>query len=83
MHVAMFQYHLFISMKRSKDQSSYAAFVQCLLHMAVGTFEDSFFNYAKRWLDSINRGGAFELGDSAYSFFLVIEEKFRVHLKAL
>ena len=51
--------------------------------MAVGRFEDSFFNYAKRLFDSINRGGAFELGDSAYSFFLVIEEKIRVHLKAL
>ena len=50
--------------------------------MAVGTFEDSFFNYAKRWFDSINHGGAFELGDSAYSFFLIIEEKIRVHLKA-
>ena len=48
--------------------AKYASFVQCLLHMAVGTFEDTFYDYARRWFESINRGGAFEIGDSAYNF---------------
>ena len=26
--------------------AKYASFVQCLLHMAVGTFEDTFYDYA-------------------------------------
>ena len=51
--------------------------------MAIGTFEDSFYDYARKWFHNINRGGAFEVGDATYSFFLTIEKKMRAHLRAL
>lgn len=53
--------------------AKYASFVQCLLHMAVGTYEDTY-DYARRWFESINRGSAFEIDNSAYNFFLVVEK---------
>ena len=63
--------------------SKYATFVQCLQEMAIGVCEDSFHDYARKWFESINRGGAFELGDSTFDFFLIVEKKIRAYLKAL
>ena len=60
----------------------YASFVQCLLHMAIGTFEDTFYGYARKWFECVNRGGAFEVSDSAFDFFLVIKKSTRHALKS-
>ena len=52
----------------------YSSFVRCLLHMAIGTYEDTFYGYARRWFENINRGGAFEVSNSAFDFFLAVEK---------
>lgn len=72
-----------INKYKKRHGCKYASFVQCLLHMAVGAFEDSFYDYARRWFDSINRGGAFEVDDMAFEFFLTVEKKIRVYLRSL
>ena len=63
-----------------RNESKFASFVQCLQQMAVGVAEDSFYDYAKQWFHLINRGGAFELGDSGLNFFLMVEKKIRTYL---
>ena len=57
-----------------RREKKYASFVQCLLHMAIGTYEDTFYGYTRRWFESINRGGAFEVSDSTFDFFLAVEK---------
>ena len=52
-----------------------------VLDMAIGTYEDTFYGYAKRWFESINRGGALEVSDSAFDFFLAVEKGTRHALK--
>ena len=60
-----------------RREKKYASFVQCLLHMAIGTYEDTFYGYTRRWFESINRGGAFEVSDSTFDFFLAVEKSTR------
>lgn len=57
-----------------RKESKYAMFVQCLLQMAIGVYEDSFYEYARKWFESVNRGGAFEVSDCTFNFFLVLEQ---------
>lgn len=66
---------------KKRQGSKYASFVQCLLHMGIGECEESFYEYAKMWFVKINRGGAFEVDDSTYEFFLELEKKVRVYLR--
>lgn len=66
--------------EKRKDKK-YASFVQCLLHMAIGAYEDTFYDYARKWFESINRGGAFEVNDLTFEFFLIAEKKVRDALK--
>ncbi len=42
--------------------------------MSIGA---SFYDYARKWFEIVNRGGAFEVSDSTYEFFLVLEKKTR------
>ena len=67
--------------KREDLKSS--VFVQCLLTMAIGSFEDSFYDYAKKWFEITNRGGALEVKDCVFEFFLVVEVNTRTYLRAL
>ena len=60
-----------------------ASFVQCLLNMAVGAYEEDFYDYARRWYELHNRGGASEVNDGAFSFFLQLEKLIRVELVTL
>ena len=60
-----------------REGKKYASFVQCLLHMAIGAYEDTFYDYARKWFESINRGGAFEVNDLTFEFFLIAERKVR------
>ena len=39
-----------------RKAAKYAVFVQCLLQMAIGSFEESFYDYARKWYDCVNRG---------------------------
>ena len=48
--------------------------------MAIGEFEDSFYDYAKKWFETVNRGGAFEVSDSAFNFFICLEKRIRCAL---
>ena len=50
--------------------------------MAIGTYEDTFYGYARKWFESVNRGGAFEVSDSAFDFFLVVEKSPQHSLKS-
>lgn len=67
--------------KRSGEK--YASYVQCLMHMGIGTFTDTFCDYARIWFEKINRGGAFEVNDAAYNFFIQIEKNTRTYLASL
>ena len=40
-----------------RNDEKYGSFVQCLMHMAVGSFTDTFYDYARVWLEKVNRGG--------------------------
>ena len=51
--------------------------------MGVGTYTDTFYDYARVWFEKINRGGAFELNDAAYNFFIAIEKNTRIYLASL
>ena len=52
----------------------YASFVQCLLHMAIGTYKDTFYGYMQGSglkFESMNRGGAFKVIQLLISFWLL------------
>ena len=68
--------------KKRKDPKS-LSYVECLLNMAIGAFEESFYDYCRKWFEEINRGGAFEVSDEAYNFFLAVEMNVRSSLTTL
>ena len=39
-----------------RKDAKYASFVQCLLHMAIGTYQYTFYGYARQWFETINCG---------------------------
>ena len=45
--------------------------------LAVNGTDSSFLEYTKAWTKAINRGGLFQVNDSAYQFFLDLEAKVR------
>ncbi len=68
----------FIAMKLKKqfikkDSSKAGQFVECLSHMAIDGEGSSFFEYTQAWVKRVNRGGLFELSDTAYLFFKAVE----------
>ncbi len=70
-----------INRYEKRKDPKYGSFVQCLLHMSIGEYEDTFCGYARKWLESVNHGGAFE---GTFNFFLALEISVRhslsVHL---
>ena len=68
---------------RKRKEHKYESYVECLLNMVVGAFEDSFYDYCRKWFEEVNRGGAFEVNDCAFSFFLCVEMNIRTSLTKL
>ena len=68
---------------KKRKEHKYESYVECLLNMAVGAFEDSFYDYCRKWFEEINRGGAFEVNDCAFNFFLCVEINTRSRLTKL
>ena len=66
--------------EKSKSASS-AAFIDCLIGMAVNGNEGSFLEYTTQWIHDLNRGGLFEVNDTAYVLFQRIEACMRDNLK--
>ena len=60
-----------------------AFFVECLSGMAVNGEESSFLEYTTEWVRKVNRGGLFEVNDTAFSLFCEIELSMRDRLSAL
>ena len=55
-------------MRFAKQRSNKAAsFVECLSHMAIDGPESSLEDYTTQWVKIVNRGGPFEISDSAYN----------------
>ena len=55
-------------------------FIECLSSMAVNGEESTLMEYTRKWCMLVDRGGLFEVNDTAYSLFLVIELKVRKQL---
>ena len=45
--------------------------------MAIGAFKESYLDYCRKWFEEVNCGGAFEVSDEAYQFFLAVEMNVR------
>ena len=62
-----------------KDKSSTPKarqFIECLTNMSGqggGEVESSYYNYTKIWVESVNRGGLFEVNNNAFLFFRTLE----------
>ena len=57
-----------------------ALFCECLSRMVIEGDEESFLEYTRNWTKAVNRGGLFEISDSAYVFFREIENVTRAIL---
>ena len=68
--------------KKSKSSKA-VSFVQCLRNMDVGVYEEDFCDYARHWFDINNRGGAFEMNNTAFTLFLQLEQLVRAYLLTL
>lgn len=54
--------------------------INCLSGMAVNGEESDAMAYTSKWIDLVNRGGAFEVSDTTYMFFKEVELKVRKFL---
>ena len=64
--------------KHEKCLSDYSVqIVECLSNMAICGEETDFLRYTREWIEQVNRGGLFEVNDTAYMLFKEIE----VHLQ--
>ncbi len=54
--------------------------IECLSAMAVNGEDGSLLEYTTKWIGLVNRGGLFEVNDTAYTFFREIETKIRKKL---
>lgn len=63
--------------------TSSAFFVECLSGMAVTGEESSFLEYTRDWISKVNRGGLFEINDTAFSLFREIELAMRDRLGSI
>lgn len=75
-------YALLKKHERRLSESS-ACFVECLSSMAVNGEESSFLDYTSEWVHKVNRGGLFEVNDTAFSLFREIELGMRDRLSAI
>ncbi len=57
--------------------SKAAQYRECLSHMAKTGEDSSFYAYTTKWIDTVNRGGLFEVNDGTYNFFKAVEVKTR------
>lgn len=48
-------------------------YVECLSHMKVNGQEANFPTYATKWLEEQNRGALFEVSDSTFALFSMLE----------
>ncbi len=62
------------------DISSSDGIIECLSAMAVTGEDGSLLEYTTKWIGLVNRGGLFEVNDTAYTFFREIETKIRKKL---
>ena len=62
-------------MRKYEKQESFKAalFVETLSHMKVNGQEADFAAYATMWIEEVNRGGLFEVNESAYCLFRLLE----------
>lgn len=78
--------HALLKRYESQKQRKHE-FIECLGDMAVHTVADEgdrsdrdFFDYTKRWIDKVNRGGLFPLNNITHQFFVKIEQLVQVVL---
>ena len=58
--------------RRERSLKYYQSYTECLLNMAVGAFEDSFYDSCRKSFEEINHGGAFEVNDCVLNWFLLV-----------
>ena len=66
----------------TKSSESTVGIIECLSALAVNGEESSLLEYTRKWIWLLNRGGLFEVNDTAYTFFKEIEMKIRRKLFA-
>ena len=49
--------------------------MECLSHMANSGDDSTYYDYTKKWIESVNRGGLFLVNDITLSFFKSVEIK--------
>ena len=59
--------------KRNGEKAS--QFMECLSHMANSGDDSTYYDYTKKWIESVNRGGLFLVNDITLSFFKSVELK--------
>ena len=63
-----------------KNDRKARQYVECLTNMSVEGDEDTYYDYTKNWIDSVNRGGLFEVNNDCFRFFREVEMKTQQHL---
>ena len=66
--------------KQCANNSMALSCIECLCNMAVQGEDSSFLEYNSAWISQVNRGGLFELNDTAYRLFKEIELEIRISL---
>lgn len=68
-----------VLMKRHEKKASKksVSFIECLGSMAVNGEESTLLEYTTNWVSKVNRGGLFEVNDTAYLLFREIEDNIR------
>ena len=69
--------------KRQKKDQTAEEYVECLGNMAVAGPECSLPDYAREWIDMINRGGLFPVNEPTYQFFTMVERLIRSQVVGL
>ena len=67
-------------LKKYEAKSKVVGVIECLSAMAVNGEESSLFEYTRKWIHLVNRGGLFEVNDTVYNFFREIEIQVRKQL---
>ena len=70
----------------SKEEDKYATFNDCLLSTSISckdSVDCTFLEYTKRWTESVNRGGLFEVNDRTFMLFKAIEMALQLKLESV
>ena len=67
-------FKLLLQYEKSKAEESVNV-IDCLSGMGVNGEESDAMEYTSKWIELVNRGGAFEINDTTYLFFKEIELK--------